>query len=146
MKTRTLILALGLSFIFANGFAATTAPKALAINNPDDNRAKSITYVVRVENQSYLQAGAHYVVGLTDGAGNLVAPAQLFVFGTSEYTFHEAGTVVGTRVARMVKLPARISSSNIPPVSQTGTFFGGSSYLFILKPNAAELNNWGTKQ
>jgi len=145
MKTTKLILALGFALIFVTGFSSMSAPKYPTNAIPVENKAKWVTYVVRIENASYLNAAAQYLVVMTDESGHQVVPAQLYQPGISDYTFKEAGTVRGTRVARLVKLPGKLNSLTVPPASQTGVFYSGGSYMFIIRPDAAEIENGGIR-
>jgi hypothetical protein len=45
----------------------------------------------------------------------------------------------------MFKLPGKLNASGIPPTALTGVFFGGGTYLFIIRPTAAENDNGNSK-
>ena len=134
MKTTKLIFALSLALIFAMGSINMHAMKISKKDLPIE-KARMIAYIVRIENMNYVdQSGNHFLVMMTDEHGRLVAPAQTFNAGKSEYTFLEGGTIRGTRVARVMRLPIAPHSPEFPPTAKTGIFYGGASYLFIIKP------------
>ncbi len=134
MKTTKLIFALSLALIFAMGSTNMYAMKSSKRDLPIE-KARMIAYVVRIENMNFIdKTGNHLLVMMTDENGRQVAPAQTFNAGKSDYTFLEGGTIRGTRVARVVRLPITPHSPEFPPTSKTGIFFGGASYLFIIKP------------
>ncbi|MFZ4520558.1 MAG: hypothetical protein ACOYNC_02565 [Bacteroidales bacterium] len=135
MKTTKLIFALTFALIFATGVNAMNTLRDSGRDVPAERKARMVSYVVRIENMNYLENhGTHYLVMMTDETGRQVAPAQNFSRGVSDYRFYEGGTVRGTRVARIMRLPMGPKSFDIPATSQTGIFYGGSSYLFIIKP------------
>jgi hypothetical protein len=139
MKTSKIILALSLALIFAIGITALHAQGILATKKPIENKANYVTYVVRVVGAGTVQNhGAEYLVMMTDETGREVAPSQAYRPGISDYTFTEGGTVRGTRVARMVRMPVGPKSYGIRPNSRTGVFYGGTSYLFMLIAIPAE--------
>jgi hypothetical protein len=135
MKTTKLIFALSLALIFAAGSNNSFAHRGLSKDNPAERKAQKIAYVVRIEQLSYIQSlGGHFLVKMTDETGRLVAPAQVFRPGVSDYTFFEAGNVRGTRVAKMERLPIGERPMSIPSTSKSGVFIGGTCYMFIIHP------------
>ncbi|MCX6304008.1 MAG: hypothetical protein NT040_03480 [Bacteroidetes bacterium] len=135
MKTAKLIFALSFALIFFAGMSTSFAGKNQRSDIPVDRKARMVAYVVRIENLNYIaNHGSHFLVMMTDEAGNLVAPAQTFRPGVSDYTFFEGGTVRGTRIAKLMRLPIGPKSFDIPATSKTGIFYGGASYLFIIRP------------
>ena len=146
MKTSKYILAVSLALIFVSGYANMTVPGNAGRDLSVAAMAAGVTYVVQIENSSYLPAGAQYLVIMTDEFGRQVAPAKVFHQGVTNYTFSEGGTVRGTRVARMVMLPAKLNSLGIPPTSQTGVFYPGYGYLFVIKINNAAVEDRGLTQ
>jgi hypothetical protein len=145
MKTTKLMLALSFALIIVSGYSSMSAPKFPASGIPVENKAKWVTYVVKIENESNLNAAAQYLVMMTDESGHQVATAQLYHPGISDYTFKEAGTVRGTRVARLVKLPGKLNSMGIQPSSQTGVFYSGGTYMFIIRVMSAEIEGGGLR-
>ena len=73
-------------------------------------------------------------VAMTDERGILVAPVQVVRPGLSTYDFNESGPKFGTRTASLIFDP--IGNPTPPyyctPVSQTGAFKIGVTYLFDL--------------
>ncbi|MEI7897483.1 MAG: hypothetical protein WCJ26_10645 [bacterium] len=135
MKTTKIISALSLALILFAGVTSAFAQVNIKNGSPGENKAAKIAYVVRVENMLYLQnTGSGFLINLTDETGRQIAPSQYFRPGVQDYTFLEGGTVRGTRVASMVKLPIGPKSMVIVPCSRTGIFYGGTSYLFVIKP------------
>lgn len=135
MKTTKLIFALSLALIFSAGVNNIFALQGLKKDIPVERKAKMVAYVVRITQLNYIQnLGGHFLVMMTDETGRLVAPAQTFRPGVSDYTFFEGGTVRGTRVAKMVRLPITLKSANIPSTSKTRIFYGGACYMFIIDP------------
>ena len=128
MKTTKIISAISLVLIFAAG-------SLFAGNKPEIGQQKLITYQVTVHAApNFPGASGHYLVAITDEKGNKVAPAQPFHPGVWTYTFREAGSFRGTRVAVMVPYPANPTGWVIPPSVQKGNFIGGGTYRFDLTP------------
>jgi hypothetical protein len=140
MKTMKSIFAISLALIFSLGISNVIVAHELKTNDqPHEVAAKMVNYVVRVENAGAIKnIGRNFLILMTDANGRLVAPAQTFRTGVSDYNFFEGGTVRGTRVARMIQVPLASHSFMVMPVSKTGIFYGGCSYLFILKPIPVE--------
>ena len=139
MKTTKFIIAFSLALIFSAGFNALYAGQHAKKDVPSDTKAAMVAYVVRINNLNYLgENGNRFLIMMTDETGRLIAPAQTFQPGVSDYTFFEGGTVRGTRVAKMMKLPIGPKSFYIPPTSHSGVFYGGACYLFIINPITAE--------
>ena len=135
MKTTNFLSAISLVLIFtANSLYANL------INDPGQaDKQKLITYEVKVNfAANFPGALSHFLIVITDGTGRKVVPAQAYHSGVSTYTFKEAGTLRGTRIAVMVPYPANPTGWNIPPSVKNGTFVGGSSYLLELTPQAIE--------
>jgi hypothetical protein len=145
MKTTKLMLALGFALMLMSGYSSMSAPKFPSSAIPVENKAKWVNYLVRIDNASYLNAATQYIVMMTDEYGHQVAPAQIYHPGIADYTFKEGGTVRGTRMAWLVKLPGKLNAFGIPPSSQTGVFYSGGTYMFIIRPNAAEIESGGIK-
>jgi hypothetical protein len=140
MKTMKSIFAISLALIFSLGIGNMIVAHELKTNDqPHEAVAKMVNYVVRVENANYmLNLGRNFLILMTDENGTQVASPQRFRRGVSDYNFYEPGTVRGTRIARMIQVPLASHSFLVMPVSRTGIFYGGCSYLFILKPITAE--------
>ena len=139
MKTTKLIFALSVALIFATGINTMYAGQPSKKDIPVEKKARMVTYVVRIQNINYIENnGLHFLVMMTDETGNQVAPSQTFRPGISDYTFFEGGTVRGTRIAKIMRLPIGPHSFDIPSDAKTGIFYGGMSYLFIIKPIPAE--------
>ena len=119
---------------------ATNSLFANHINDPGSaDKQKLITYEVKVNfAANFPGALSHFLIVITDGNGRKVVPAQAYHPGVSSYTFKEAGTLRGTRVAVMVPFPATPTGWVIPPCVKNGTFIGGASYLFELTPQECE--------
>jgi hypothetical protein len=141
MKTTKLIFALTLAVIFSLGITNMFAQRNLRTDIPVERKARMVKYVVRIANAEVVKnLNAHYLIVMTDEAGNLVAPSQTFRPGVSDYTFFEGGTVRGTRTAKMMRIPVSPNSMPVPSASQTGIFYGGGSYLFIINPFPATID------
>jgi hypothetical protein len=97
-----------------------------------------IAYVVNVvppQNRNS-NLNLNLVIGITDENGRLVAPVQNANTRVLTYVFYEQGPVIGTRTAHLVnETPMPPNDQFVcPPVSMTGKFNPGSSYLFTLYP------------
>ena len=136
MKTSKIIFALGLALIFAFGFNTLNALNTSKID-PSESLGNTVKYLVRIENTGNLAPDAMYMVVLTDGMGHQIAPAQKYDPAVAEYSFKENGTARGTRVARIVSLPGKTSGQSIATSVQTGVFYAGKTYLFVLRVNSA---------
>ena len=146
MKTLKIMFALSLVLIFTSGISTLYAQGNLTTKKPVENKASRVTYVVRVVGAGTVQNhGAEYLVMMTDETGREVAPPQAYKPGVSDYTFTEGGTIRGTRVARMVKMPIGPKSYGIRPNARTGVFYGGTSYLFMIIAIPAETDS-GTSE
>ncbi len=138
MKTSKIIFALSFALVFATGFNAMAGQPNTITGKPLENKANGVTYLVRVENANFIMSfGFNYLIMITDETSRRVAPAQPFRPGVSDYRFVEGGTVRGTRVASMVRIPFSPLNPVIPPTAMTGIFYGGSSYLLVIHPFAA---------
>jgi hypothetical protein len=137
MKTTKIISALSLVLVFAAGSLF-----ANRINDPGSaDKQKLITYEVIVNfTANFPGALSHFMIVITDGTGRKVVPAQAYHPGVSTYTFKEAGTLRGTRIAVMVPYPANTSGWVVPPCVKKGTFVGGATYNFELTPLPNEKN------
>ena len=135
MKTTKIISALSLVLVFA-----ANSLFANRIGDPGTpDKLKLVTYEVKVNfAANFPGANARYLVVITDGTGRKVVPAQAFHTGVSKYTFKEAGTIKGTRVAIMVPLNVKPNGWVIPPSVKKGIFVGGSTYRFELTPESYE--------
>ena len=98
MKTIAIFSALSLALIFTGintGFAKQK-------NNTPANRVAKIYYHVSVTGDPMRTLCNTYKVEITDANGNLVAPAQVFIPGTTVYTFEEQTRLNGgIRIARL---------------------------------------------
>ena len=135
MKTTKIISVLSFVLIFASNsiFANLT-------NDPvTPDRQKLVTYAVNVNfAPNFPGSGGNYLIAITDEHGRKVVPPQPFHPGKGSYTFTEAGSFRGTRIAVMVPYPANQSGWVIPPVVMKATFYGGATYQFNLTPKAHE--------
>ena len=141
MKTTKILSAFSLVLILAaNSLFANRA----TVNDPGTaDKQKLITYEVKVNfTRNFTGAAGHYLVAITDEKGRKVEPAQPFHTGVWSYTFTEAGSLRGTRIAIMVPYPSNPTGWIIPPCKLTGNFYGGGTYQFELTPQA---NETGTK-
>jgi len=135
MKTTKILSALSLVLIFA-----ANSVYANLINDPgSQTMQKMVTYVVKVNfAPNFPGATGHYLVAITDEHGRKVVPAQPFHPGLWSYTFKEAGSFRGTRIAVMVPYPASQAGWVIPPCVLKATFIGGATYQFNLAPVSNE--------
>ena len=135
MKTTKIISALSLVLVFA-------ASSLFANRISDPGPAvwqKPVTYDVKINfTANFPGINGHYLVVITDETGRKVVPAQTFRPGVWTYTFKEAGSFRGTRVAVLVSYPDTQILWVIPPRVLKGTFTGGESYRFELTPQAIE--------
>lgn len=100
-----------------------------------------IRYVVTVHlaNDANIFCG-NYLVFMVNGAGQKIAPTQIFVPGKMIYTFYERGTVRNAyRVARMVPDPgvdAQFCRNPLQtqPDAIYDTFLSGVTYTYDLYP------------
>ena len=139
MKTTKFFSVLSLVLIFAGVNAANSN------NVLTDNPKKMYTSAIRYEVNIHLPSlGVNicntYLVQVTDGAGNLVAPAKKFVPGVSKYVFIGSVSVPGKmRVASLV-LPSNTDPYVCPTNLMTtpdvimGSFLPGRTYSFDLYP------------
>ncbi len=135
MKTTKIISAISLVLVLtANLLFAGN------ISNPGSTiKQKLITYDVKVKfAPNFPGVNAHYLVAIVDENGSRVVPAQPFHPGVWSYTFKEAGTFKGTRIAVMVPYPANQAGWSIPRSVLKGMFYGGATYRFVLTPEAGE--------
>lgn len=124
MKTTKIISAISLVLILAaNSLFANRA----AISNPETaSMQQSVTYVVKVNcPPNFPAANGNFMILITDEKGRKVAPAQALHPGVWAYTFKEAGSFRGVRIASMVSYPATPSGWVIPPVKIIATFYAG---------------------
>jgi hypothetical protein len=137
MKTIKYISTLSLVLIFA-GITAV-----YATNKPTRNSGNLIKKAISYEVRVHLQDGAahcnKYLVQVTDENGNLVAPAKLFVPGTSRYIFSETTSVqMKTRIASLILWNGDLNDCEIKLVAEkdirTGQFLPGQTYWFDLYP------------
>jgi hypothetical protein len=133
MKTLKMLAILGLVLIVSAGTLLAGQPQTK--NQPILKKARVVTYVVRIDNQSDMNLAAGYRVMITDPAGNLVAPPKPFVPGITHYTFYEGSPVDGFRTASLVKYPSETGAWVIPPVTLCGEFQPGAAYLFNIVVN-----------
>ena len=138
MKTTKILSALGLVLIFAANslFASRTT-----INDPGaSDKQKLVTYQVNIKAvPNFPGANGQYVIVITDENGRKVVPGQVFHAGVWSYSFKEAGTFRGTRVAMLIQSPASPKGWIINPSKREGTFTGGSTYQFNLIPESTEI-------
>jgi hypothetical protein len=133
MKNLKLIVFFSFIVIISFGTLPLQALTSDGARHLSARKSSPIAYVVRIENQNYVQSGnTHYLIVLTDGAGQQAA-SQAFRPGIADYTFYENGPVKGTRVARLMRLPLGPHSNDIPATSKTGIFQGGTTYLFLIR-------------
>lgn len=135
MKKMKFIFAISLAMTFATVTGNTHDHERINSVKPGQTTAKMVNYTVRVENADYLRNfGRNFLVMVTDETGSLVAPAQVFRPGVTDYQFFEGGTARGTRVAQLVQTPRSPQPVVIPPRVFTGIFYGGETYLFVIGP------------
>lgn len=135
-KLTTSIISLAMIFIFAGSayslinLNSTIFPKATAA---------SIIYVVNIYVSSETSVCGDYIVMVTDGAGNLIAPPQPYIPGVVTYTFNEPGhDFAGTRTAKMTGAPFMApvcrQQLNTPSQSVFTWYVTGETYPFSLYP------------
>src|SRR5665647_993376 len=112
MKTTKILSAISLVLVLA-----ANSLFANRINDPgSDLMQKLITYVVKVHQApNFPSANARYLIVITDEHGRKVVPAQQFHPGVWSYTFKEAGTLRGTRIAVMIPYPSYPMNWDIAP-------------------------------
>ena len=137
MKTIKYFSVLSLVLIFAGVSAVYATIK------PTSNSGKLIKKTISYEVRVHLDDGAalcnKYLVQVTDENGNLVAPAKLFIPGTSRYVFIETvSSPVKTRIASMVLWNGDLEGCEINLITEkdikTGQFLPGHTYSFNLYP------------
>ena len=136
-KAATSILSLAIILFFAS-----PASSLLNLNrdiNPKPTVA-TINYNVEVHVKVDLPVCGSYLVMMTDESGNMVAPAQPYVEGTTMYSFHEVWhDFIGMRSARLVLSNSKEGVCNQPmtadPESMFSYFVQGQTYHFDLYPN-----------
>ena len=141
MKTLRNFLALGFALILSNmTLVSAGTPGGKITPTP---LTTVIRYQVQVHAPSDKSICNIYQVELLNAGGQQVAPAQIYIPGTTIYTFYERGPVKAPRVARMILAPIGKEGGRhyicdndyfIDPVVQTGPFEGGQTYLFDLYP------------
>jgi hypothetical protein len=136
MKATMIFSALSVIMIYAANFVY-----ANHISDPNTtDKAQLITYIVKVNFVPNFQGTTYqFVLAITDEKGRYVVSRQFYHPGISTYTFTEAGSFRGTRIAIMVPYPGSQSGWAIPPVVMKATFFGGKAYDFNLSPVAIGL-------
>jgi hypothetical protein len=137
MKTTKILSAISLILIFA---ANSLFASRNTIGDPGSvEKQKLVTYEVKVNfAPNFPGATSHYMILITDGQGRQFGPGQEYHPGINTYTFTEAGSFRGTRIAAMVPLHANQSGWYIPPSVIKGNFVGGQTYIFNLTPQAIE--------
>jgi len=138
MKKITItIISLAMIFIFAS--TATSLINANTTSFPKA-AATTIKYIVNVNLAQEQAICGSYIVMLTDGDGNMIAPAQPYIQGVYSYVFYEIGhDFVGNRVARMeisesMDDPVCDQPLVTPPIERFTFYKTGQTYLFNLYP------------
>jgi hypothetical protein len=136
MKATMIFSALSVIMIYAANILY-----ANHISDPNStDKAQLVTYIVRVNFVPNFQGTTNqFVLAITDEKGRYVVSRQFYHPGIPTYTFTEAGSFRGTRIAIMVPYPGSQAGWAIPPVVMKATFFGGNTYQFNLSPIAIEL-------
>ena len=137
MKTTKIISAISLVLILA---ANSLLASSTTISDPGTTvKQQSVMYVVKVNcPPNFPIANDNFIIIITDEKGRKVAPAQAFHEGVWAYTFREAGSFRGVRIASMVSYPATPTEWVIPPVKIIATFYAGQTYFFELIPESNE--------
>jgi len=137
MKTTKILSAITLVLILAANslFAGRTT-----IGDPVSSLQQNlVTYDVKINaSPNFPGYNEPFLVAITDETGRRVAPAQLFHKGVLSYTFKEAGSFRGTRIAVMVPYPSTPSGWVIPPSVLKANFIAGKTYHFELTPQTNE--------
>ncbi len=99
----------------------------------------AVRYIVTVSYTQEESICGHYLVIVVDASGKLVAPAQSYVPGVSNYTFYEPGRdFTGIRTARLIQAPEVMYVCEqqlfTPPQSMIAFFRTGETYYFHLFP------------
>jgi hypothetical protein len=123
-------------------------------SKPGDNNNRSLpekTFNVRYEVNVNIATDKDlcnvYQVEILDGTGQQVAPAIIYVPGTSVYNFYEqTRRESGIRIARLVQVPwdkhyACETELFTKPVARVLNFEDGATYTFDLYPSAHPSKN-----
>ncbi len=109
-----------------------------AVNNANAQLWNPTVYKVRINYVSNpLGFSGNYFIGVVNDRGHLVAPAQLFRYGTWDYVFTENNLPLGnTRTAMMDIGPHSNSIGGyvVSPMTLYGPFKQGWVYYFQLTP------------
>jgi hypothetical protein len=134
MKTTKILAAISIALFLLIANASYAAQNKII--DPQNDQIRYISYVVQISNSYNLKPGnAIYQIVITDETGRIVATPQTFRAGIWTYRFTELGDVRGTRIAKMIQQNDPDQPTwNVSPVSKTGVFLGGHSYLFRLIP------------
>jgi hypothetical protein len=109
-------------------------------NSPIISIKSMIRYVVTVHPPEDNNICGSYLVVMLNGAGNKVAPPQIYQPGIADYNFYEPGPVrEGYRVARLIPAPGEKDDFCLYPLItvpdiQYNNFQTGMSYFFNLYP------------
>lgn len=103
--------------------------------------SRGITHQVNVYLSTEKTICNTYLVEVRDGAGQLVAPAQVYVSGVTSYRFYERGPASGVRVASLVLMhygKHYVCDVELftKAVKLTGSFLNGQTYRYDLFPSA----------
>jgi hypothetical protein len=135
MKTVKFFFAISLALLLTASFSVKAGIPQSRTAKPIVIEANRVTYLVRIEHANYVSNyGNHFLIFVADESGQQIAPAQSFIPGKPDYRFTEGGTVRGTRVAMMVKVPFNPRAVSIQPAVMSGNFYGGYTYLFVINP------------
>ena len=143
MKTTKFFSLLSLALIFIG----VTSGFCKNIENPSaqDSKLAITRYLVNIHLAADKPVCNTYWIQITDETGRLVAPAQIFVPGISQYSFYsnikergfrERGT---KRIAMLIKAPVGgyldcVNNLFARPDTKTGIFLLGKTYNFDLFP------------
>jgi hypothetical protein len=138
MKTIKIYAILGLIMFFST----VTLSFADGINNFPRQPFVSgaINYQVNVDITYEKPLCNIYLIEIRDGNGVLVAPAQRYISGVSQYNFKERGPASGVRVAILKRAIfgdhfVCLYELFTPPVVICGPFQVGQTYRFDLIPS-----------
>jgi hypothetical protein len=143
MKTTKLLSVISLALIFA-GITAGFSTK-VETSNTMISTASVVTYKVIVHLTADKPICNTYWIQIINETGRLVAPAQMFVPGKSQYNFYSASKESGIRerggkrIAMLIidpKLRNLECENNMTanPDVKTGLFLKGQTYIFNLFP------------
>jgi hypothetical protein len=154
MKTTKLISALSFALIFATSTSVISAIPEKPSNREDKIQTNTITFNVNVHLSTDLAFCGTYQVQLVHADGSLVAPAQTFIPGKSNYEFTKVLWPDGVRPlyiwkTKITAMLVQVSASdqtcptelNTRPESKMVLWTTGQTIRFDLYPNDSNRKN-----